>query len=195
VTPVPPPPPAPPPVVVEASPPAEPAAAPSAEPMSLQAVEKRLLEPRDRDQVGDALLDFLAARFLRVVLLVARKDEVASWKWRGEGIDDAHLGAYRVDFQQPSVFLNLRQGSPAFRGALPPMAAHRNLLFCWRDAEPEREVIVAPVRLKDRLVAAIYAEPDGPTPSPEAFADLQRVAAKTAIAFELLIMRSKLKNA
>ncbi|MFN7940562.1 MAG: hypothetical protein U0X73_03115 [Thermoanaerobaculia bacterium] len=192
-----------PPVVVEKPPLAEPAvaragspvSAPPAEPMTLQAVEKRLLEPRDRDQVGDAVLDFLAARFLRVVLLVVRKDEVASWKWRGQGIDDAHLGAYRIDFQQPSVFLNLRQGSPAFRGALPPMAAHRNLLFCWQDAQPEREVIVAPVRLKDRLVAAIYAEPAGPSPSPEAFADLQRLAAKTAIAFELLIMRSKLKNA
>jgi len=58
-----------------------------------------------------------------------------------------------------------------------------------------RECLVLPIRLKGRLVAMIYVD-RGPSGLGEVDLDaMKRLAAKATIAFELCIMRSKLRNA
>lgn len=115
------------------------------------------LEPvREPDQVGRALLAFLDARYARTALFQAGREHFTGWM-AGQGIDPAALGAFRAGFDQPSVFLNLRQGSGIYQGPLPPMPAHRELARTWGGELP-RECVLLPVRLKDRLVAVVYAD-------------------------------------
>lgn len=190
----------PPPTTPPVAPAPEPPAAPTAVPRrwSVGETEKRLLQTRERDDVARAVLDFAAGLAARAVLFVVRKDEVASWLWSGDGIDGARLSAFRLKLDQPSLFAGLREAGAYFRGPLPPLPSNLGLSACFAAPAFAGELILLPVKVKERLVAALLLEPppaSGEEPSAGDLADLQRVIAKAEIAFELCIMQSKLRKA
>lgn len=157
-------------------------------------VETQLLNPRDRDDVGKTLLSYLSQDFSRVLLFKAVKNNVVGWMGQGAGVQADTLGVYAVQFNQPSVFLNLKQGGQFFLGTLAPMPAHRDLARTWGGEVP-KESLVLPIRIKDRVATFVYLDKGANGLSGIDIEALQRLAAKAAIAFELCIMRSKLKQA
>ena len=166
--------------------------------LSVQEAEKRLLRPNGRDDVARALLDFAAGLVRRAVLFVVRKDEIAAWLWSGEGVDATRLAALRLHLQQPSVFKVLKQGGALFSGQLAPMPAHLAIADCFEPRILSDTVLVGPVRVKGRLVAALFLVPEaasGANLTAADLADLGHVVAKAEIAFELCIMQSKLRKA
>lgn len=164
-------------------------------PMTLAQAERRLLDPQDRDDVAQTLIEFAGTRGRRAILFVQRRGETAAWRWTGDGLDADRLAAFRARTHQPSVFVSLRDSDGVFRGALPPMPVHLTLSACFEPPLADREVAVLPVRLRDRLVAALLVEPAARGFSAETISELHRLLAKAAIAFELCIMRNKLRDA
>lgn len=166
--------------------------------LSVQDAEKRLLRPSERDDVARALLDFAAGLVERAVLFVVRKDEIAAWLWSGEGVDSTRLAALRLRLQEPSVFTVLKQGGAMFSGKLAPMPVHLAIADCFEPRLLSDTVLVLPVRVKGRLVAALFLVPEaasGANLAAADLADLGHVVAKAEIAFELCIMQSKLRKA
>ncbi len=169
--------------------------APAAPPaLTMRDVEIQLLNPKDRDDVGKTLLTYLNQDFSRVILFKAVKNNVEGWMGRGAGVQADTLAAYSVPFNQPSVFLNLKQSGQYFLGTLAPMPAHRDLARTWGGEVPG-ESLVLPVRIKDRVAIFVYVDNGANGLSGLDMEGWQRLAAKAAIAFELCIMRSKLKQA
>ncbi len=182
---------------VEPSPPAPVPTPPPAPPqpeMTSAELESRLLSPKDRDDVGQALVQYLSQSFTRVALLVVRKTEIAGWMGAGNGLDQKALESFQTDLAKPSVFVSLVQRGDYFLGALPPLPVHRDLARAWGGEMP-RECLVLPIRLKGRLVAMIYADRGAAGLGELDLDELKRLAAKATIAFELCIMRNKLRNA
>ncbi|HEY7215533.1 MAG TPA: hypothetical protein VIC28_12950, partial [Thermoanaerobaculia bacterium] len=169
---------------------AEPAAAdrPSPPPADLDAVEAALAATQDLDAVGEILLAFLGRDHRRAALFQVSRDRVSGWKARGAGIDEQAFAAFATGFDQPSVFLNLRQGSGLYLGPLPPMPAHRQLARAWGGELP-RDCMMLPVRIKDRLVMVIYA--DGAARGPVELPQLQRLVSLATAAVERCILRRK----
>lgn len=182
------PPPAPVAVVEAVSPPA---AAKKALPASgLDAVEAAFQATTDRDEVASILLAFLGGRYRRAALFQIAKDRATGWRAVGEGVDAAAFGRFAIGFDQPSIFLNLRQGNGLYMGPLPPMPAHRELARAWGGELP-RDCIMLPVRLRDRMVSVIYADrAEGGAPGPP-LDEMRRLATATASAFERCILRKK----
>ncbi len=165
---------------------------------SVEATEQRLLQPRERDDVARALHDYAAGVCGRTTLFVVRKEEVAAWLWSGEGIDAPRLAALRLSLKLPSLFDGLREKDAIFRGTPLPLPSHAALSSCYTKPPLAKDLLVLPVKVKERLVAALLLEPrPGAAAGLSAgdLADLQRVIAKAEIAFELCIMRSKLRKA
>jgi hypothetical protein len=114
------------------------------------------------------------------------RDKITAWQAWGEGIDLKEFQRYAVGFDQPSLFLNLKNGSSVYLGPLPPMPAHRELARTWGGDLP-RDCVMLPVRLNDRLVAVLYAD-GGKTVD---LVSLQRLAASTAAALGRCILLKK----
>ncbi|HVT18294.1 MAG TPA: hypothetical protein VHQ90_19225 [Thermoanaerobaculia bacterium] len=182
-------PPAPPPLLARAGNRTPVATAPSAAPAPLEEVEAALAATSDREEVGRILLGFLARDFRRVALFQASRQRVTGWMAHGEGIDRDAFGRFAVEFDEPSVFLNLRQGSSLHLGALPPMAAHHELALTWGGGLP-RDCVVLPVRLKERLVMVIYVD-GGSRGSAVDLERMRRLIAVTGAAFERCIISKK----
>ncbi len=158
-------------------------------PASLDEVEAELTRPgRSLDDVGQILLGFLGRNHRRAALFQVTRDRVTGWKIHGVGIDREAFAAFSTGFDQPSIFLNLRNGSGIYLGPLPPMPAHRELARTWGGDLP-RDCMLLPVRIKDRLVIVLYA--DGATKGPIELQQIQRLAALATAAVERAILQRK----
>lgn len=157
-------------------------------PANLGDAETALGAAKDLEEVGQILLGFLGRNHRRAALFQAARDRIVGWKIHGANVDAAAFSQFSVGFDQPSLFLNLRQGSGLYLGPLPPMPAHRQLARAWGGDLP-RDCVMLPVRIKDRLVMVIYA--DGVTKGPVELPAMQRLAAATTAAVERCILQKK----
>lgn len=162
-------------------------------PDSVAEVEAALAKTFDREEVARIVLGFVARSYGRTALFQVAKEKVSAWMGQGE-MDLPIFQKFSVGFDQPSLFLNLRQGSSLYIGPLPPMPAHRELARAWGGDLP-RDCILLPVRIKDRLVAILYA--DGGLKSGKEgiggidLPQLQAVAAAAGAALERCILHRK----
>ncbi len=167
-----------------------PAVASDSELWSLTEVHRQLSQAQDRERIGAVLLRFLAQGFQRSALYQVRRTEVRGWLARGEGLDRSHFRSLRLALDQPSIFFNLDSGAEFYRGPLPPMPAHLELVRPWGGGMP-RECLAVPMRIRQRLVCVLYgdrgaSELDGL--DVEIYLTLAR---KGAAAFERCILRHK----
>ncbi|TNF84816.1 MAG: hypothetical protein EP299_00360 [Acidobacteria bacterium] len=168
-------------------------ARPSRARLTLEEVELLLEKVRKPDEVGRVLLDYLAQQYPRVLLFRVQKNQITGWMGRGQSLNEARLRDYEVDFAQPSIFLNLRQGGSFFLGQLPDMPAHAKLAECWNETTPH-ECAVFPVRIRDRAVSYIYLDRDHRGLDGLDFTSIRRLATMAGIAFEMCIMQQKLRK-
>jgi hypothetical protein len=157
---------------------------------TLEDLEQRIDEVEERDDVAHAALSFLGRRFRRYVLFMVRGKTVAAWMGGGEGVNQRLLADVDVSFDEPSLFLNLREGSPFYRGPLPRLDAHQRLVKVWGGRYP-KECLLLPVRIKKRLVAAVYCDRGGDDLHEVDIAEMQEVAALMARGFETFLVKRK----
>jgi len=157
-------------------------------PVSLDEAEQALAGARDLDEVGEILLGFLGRTYRRAALFHVTRDRVAGWRIHGTGIDREAFAQFSIGFDQPSLFLNLRQGSSLYLGPLPPMPAHRQLARTWGGDLP-RDCVMLPVRVRERMVLVLYA--DGATAGAISLPHVQRLTAAATAAVERCILARK----
>lgn len=176
--------------------PAPPPPAPSLPAMaSIDEVEAAFTRTHDREEVARIALSFLARGYRRAALFQVGKDKVSAWMGQGE-LDLPIFQKFSIGLDQPSLFLNLRNGSSLHIGALPPMPAHRELARAWGGELP-RDAVALPVRINERVVAVLYA--DGGLKAAKSTAGmggidlphLQRLATATGAALERCILHRK----
>ena len=152
--------------------------------------EARMDEVEERDDVAHAALSFLSRRFQRSLLFMVRGEVVAAWMGGGEGVDQRLFGEIEVSFDEPSQFLNLREGSPFYRGPLPRLEAHQRLVRAWGGRYP-KECLLLPVRIKKRLVAVVYCDGGHEPLAKVDVGELQQMAALMGRGLESFLVRRK----
>jgi len=124
---------------------AQPAAAPS---------ETRLPA---RDRIAESALDALTQRFPRAMLLMSGQDSIQGWSARGAGLTRERIASIRIPWGDPSIFAFVKLSGTPHRGGLsrvlmPPV------LSALLGPRAAASCAVFPVRIKDRLVAFLYAD-------------------------------------
>jgi hypothetical protein len=156
--------------------------------------ERALNAASHRDEVGQALLDYASHYFSRMILFSVHKERISGWLVAGSGpvLEDAR--SLESSFDEPSVFVNVAAQDRAHQGPLPPGTVNAMVASALGDP-PASEVVVQPVRLKDRPVAYLVGDLPGEGISAVPLADLDRAAKGAALALELLIIRRKIAAA
>ncbi len=157
---------------------------------SVEDVEARLEQAASTEEVGQTLLGWLSQEFVRGLLFKVGNGQVKGWLGAGRGLDEERFRDYRVSLDEPSIFLNLKQGGSFFLGKLPPMEPHVRLAECWHE-DLAHECTLFPIRLGDRLVSLFYGDRDCLGLDGLELPVLQRLANKTADAFEMCIRQKK----
>jgi hypothetical protein len=143
-----------------------------------------------RDEIGALLGRYLSTIFGRVCLFSVHRGVISGWMARGRSVVLEDLQSYSVGEDEGSLFADAGR-SVSFVGAVSDRPADAELVHALADPAPT-EVVVLPIRVKQRVVAyALCDEPGKPIEQDRLESALQGCR-KAGVAFEVLILRTKL---
>jgi len=172
---------------------AEPPAADLEPEERLAATAEALQKAEMRDDVADAVLGFCAPLFHRRLMLVVRKGTVMGWRGEGNGVDQERIRAISIPLSEPSVFVGLTQGTEFWLGPLPKM--QRNMeLAAGIGGVPPKDCFILPITVREKTVCFVYLDNGEEGVGGLPMADLRRLAAKAGLAFQVYIMKSKIRT-
>jgi hypothetical protein len=162
-----------------------PAPAPTFPPASLSLAD--VGPPTGRDHIAENALDLLASRFPRILLLVSGQEAIQGWTGRGGRLTRGRVSRLRIPWGEPSIFAFVKLSGSPHRGGLsrillPPALA---------DLVGEKAIAscaVFPVRIKDRLVAFLYADRAGAPMSDEDYRTLEAAASTLGSSLAKLLL-------
>jgi hypothetical protein len=159
----------------------------------LAATAEFLQNAEMRDDIADAVLGFCAPLFRRRLMLVVRKGTVMGWRGEGDGIDQEKVRKISIPLADPSVFVGLTQGTELWLGPIPEMPRNMDLVAGLGGTAP-KDCFILPILVRDKTVCFLYCDnvEDGVGGLP--MADLRRLTAKAGVAFQVYIMKSKIRT-
>ena len=146
-----------------------------------------------REDIADALLSFCAPILRRRLLLAVRKDTVIGWRGEGEAVDLAAIRKISIPLSEPSLFLGLTQGTEFWLGPMPDLPGNRELISGIGGTRP-RECIVLPLIVRTKTVCFLYGDNLDEPVTDLPISHLRRLVAKASLAFQVYILKSKIRN-
>jgi len=146
-----------------------------------------------REDIADALLSFCAPILRRRMLLAVRKDTVIGWRGEGDGVELAAIRKISIPLSEPSVFLGLTQGTEFWLGPLPDLPGHRDLVHGLGGTEPS-ECVILPLIVRTKTVCFLYGDNVDDPVKGLPISHLRRLVAKASLAFQVYILKSKIRN-
>lgn len=116
-------------------------------------------EPRSpaRDRLAESTLETVCGRMPRAILLTSGIEEVVGWTARGSGLTRDKVSGIRIPWGDPSIFAFVKLSGSPHRGSLSRVLVPPKLAALLGD-KAAAACAVFPVRIKDRLVAFLYAD-------------------------------------
>jgi hypothetical protein len=155
----------------------------------------RLAEAETSAAIGEALLQVLAADFVRILLfrVTGSRHEIIGWMAHGPELDRDLFLSYRTPVDQTAVFRQLSVTRRPFLGSLQEGSGHTELARCW-GGSLEHDCLMLPVFVRDHLVSVVYADRISLRLSTADLDAARKVVSRAAIAFERCILQRKLRG-
>ncbi|MCA9709589.1 MAG: hypothetical protein KDK70_27370, partial [Myxococcales bacterium] len=160
---------------------------PPLSPTAFARVLPRLVAAADRDEITRVLLDFLAEGFARVIMFVHLHQQLRGRDARGDDLLPEAVSQVRIPTAGPSLFRDvIERGAPHFGPW--PTTSKINQAFDQAMGGIRGNVLVLPVRLRDRVPLLVYASG---TPHPVDPRSLHELVDGVSGALERLLYRRK----
>jgi len=157
---------------------------------SIDALSHALAHAGDRKEIADILLRFLGQEFERTALFLVKGDTASGWRAVQRGSEIADFNLVRIPLHRPSVLKTVVEGKGYYLGAIADAPLNNRMLDGLGGNAPETALLV-PLQLGGRTVIVLYAE-GGRQTLQGRVAELQKLAGKASLAFEILIARDKI---
>ena len=145
-----------------------------------------------RDDIADAMLGFCAPIFRRRMMLVQRGSTIMGWRGEGAGVDQQAVRAISIPVDEPSVFSGLLQGVDFWLGPLPTMPHNADLIMAL-GGPPPKDCYLMPVRVRDRVVCFLYGDNQDVGVGGVPLSELKRLAGKAGLAFQVYLLKGKIR--
>jgi len=159
----------------------------------LEKLERVLIAAEDRGRIADAVLGFCAGHAARSALFAAGKEGLRAIAGRGRAFETEQLRALTIPVERSTVLGAVIESRDLFFGVVTPHPANRDLYSALGGRLPSMAMVL-PILVKSRVAALLYLDDeDRPMRRPD-IALMRRVAGKTGVAFEILLLRGKLRK-
>lgn len=157
---------------------------------SLEQVSRELADARNRDAIADTVLRFLGIAFPVEAFILVRADSFNGWKAHVRGEEIKAFLDFTAPISEPSVLSHVCSSRSFFLGPPPDTPVNRDLSRLL-GGKREGHALVLPLVLLDRVVSMLYIEGE-PEQLASRLGEVQKLAAKAAMAFEILILKNKI---
>lgn len=150
---------------------------------------------KSRDRVLAELLDRIAPRVRRVLLFRYRQGAVEGWAARGEGLSDGSVRELVFELSEASPFRQLSSGVPQLRGPAETILREEALAALLGKNE-DAQVLLLPLRIRERLVGALLLEWSGRSGPAESdlLEEVRRAVTRASLELEMLVLEAKLRK-
>jgi hypothetical protein len=157
---------------------------------TFESLFEALAEVKDREEIADMLIAFLGQEFYRVALFMVKGTVVGGWRALRDKKVVPGIENLQISLEVPSVLKIVIDGKSFYLGAIPDAPENTRILSELGGDAPVSALLV-PMMLMGRVVAIVYVD-RGKEPVANRLADLQKLAGKAAMAFEILILKNKI---
>ena len=157
---------------------------------SLESVLAGLAEPEDRDWIAELVTGHLGAQFRRVAFFLLRGGRASGWVARVDNKPVPEFEDLELSLTEPSVLNVVDQSKNFFMGPMPATAGNQAIMEALGGGTPFNNLLV-PLVMMGRVVAVLYVG-GGSAPLEEKLPEIQKLISKAAMAFEILILKSKI---
>jgi hypothetical protein len=142
-----------------------------------------------RDAIGEALMEYLRRRFYRCALFLPKEPNLNGWIAAAEEGYIENFADVRIEMVAPSSFMQVIETKNFCMGQL---LSPTDLKASSAINGQDRPAILLPIILMNRVVAILVVLDtlEGLT---RGLSELQKITMKSAMAFEILIMRNKIQ--
>lgn len=157
---------------------------------TIDALSKRLAETKDREEIADLIVDYFGQEFDGVALFIVRRNSAVGWKAvrngkKVEGMDKLH-----VTLEEDSVLKTVVEGKSYYLGPVPGTPNNSKITATLGVKLPLFTLSI-PILIMGKVVS-IFCVDGGNVELGMRVVDLQKVASKAAMAFEILILKNKI---
>ena len=158
--------------------------------LTLESVLRKLTEARDRDDIAEILAGYLGQEFPRGALFLVRGNAAMGWK----AVTGARLipgfEGLEIPLDEPSALKTVTDSKSFYLGPLARTPFNSMMLQAFGDGVPDTALLV-PMLMMGRVVGILYV--DGKNLNlGESLPDLQNLTTKASMAFEILVLKSKI---
>jgi hypothetical protein len=148
-----------------------------------------------RDRLAESTLETVSGRLPRALLMTSTQEGILGWTARGSGLTRDQIQGVRVPWGEPSIFAFVKLSGSAHKGPLSRILVPPKLAALLGD-KAAASCAVFPVRIKDRLVAFLYADRLGAPLSDEDYRGVEIAASAlgSSLARLLLELRRSLPS-
>jgi hypothetical protein len=162
-----------------------------AESLSSENVSRRLAEATDREDIAAQLIAWLGQQYPRAALFLVRGEMAHGWKGMVNRTLLSDFEQLEIPLDEPSVLKTLMESKSYYLGPLPRTPFNSMLLQCLGGQVPGVSLLV-PLVIMGRVVGILYV--DGVANPGERLFELQKLVAKTSMAFDILVLKNKIIN-
>jgi hypothetical protein len=148
-----------------------------------------LANATSRDAIGEALMEYLRRRHFRAALFLPKEPILTGWLAAEESGYVDNFADVRIEMAMPSAFLQVIESKNFFMGQL---LSPTDLKAASAIGAKDNPATLLPIVLMNRVVA-ILCVVDTLENLSRALNELQKITVKSAMAFEILIMRNKIQ--
>ena len=157
---------------------------------TLQNTARQLAAVQHQDDVAEALIFHLGARYSRAALFKVTGEQAVGWRSSHRGQPLPGFLEARLPLTATSVLQDVVAHQGCFTGPIPADLANRPLLHLLGPPAPAAALLL-PLSMRNRVVAMIYVDDPQINPS-QVRGDIQQLAVKALLAFEMLILKNKI---
>lgn len=158
--------------------------------ISMDAIAHELAEARNRDTIAQTILQFVSIAFPVTALLLIRNTNVVGWKAIVRGEQPPQYTNLSVPLSEPSILSTVFTSKTFYLGPVPDTPANKEIIKALTSRR-QGATLVLPLIIQDRIVVMLYLEGE-PDQLTARLPELQRLVGKSAMAFEILILRNKI---
>ena len=152
---------------------------------------KSLTLAQNRDDIADAIIEYIAPGCQGVALLMVKNGSVMGWKGASNGDPIPDFDLLSISLDQPSVLQTVAASKSYYLGPLNKEVNNVQLASQFSPQLP-KTVLVIPLLLRQRLVTFLYLQ-DSAEKIRNLLSECQILAVRAVMAFEMLILQNKIQ--
>lgn len=159
------------------------------EPLTDETVARGLAEARDREDIAAQVIAWLGHEYPRGALFLVRGETALGWRGVVSRVPVADFEGLEIPLDEPSVLKTVAESKSYYLGPL-ARTPFNSMLLQQLGGQVPGVVMLVPLVMMGRVVAILYV--DGVENPGERLFELQKLVAKTSMAFDILVLKNKI---